>query len=171
MILLQSEDTDSHLLNGLFRTVLLSSKQLSCPSPLESSKQPLWQLQYEEGNFNSFLNFNTFLNMSRNFCAPGVSKYCQTVTTLLAKHAAEVDRPSNGNSPSTCPELLMLHTQACGFKEKHWILKTQFWFYIFKQKLRKEHNTNIPGCSVVKNSKDIAAHGSHEVDITKEVPW
>lgn len=42
-----------------------------------------------------------------------------------------------------------------------------------KEKIEKgeQYKHTIPGCGAVKNSKDTAAQGNHEVEITKEVPW
>lgn len=34
-----------------------------------------------------------------------------------------------------------------------------------------QYKHTIPGCSAVTNSKDTAAQGNHDVEITKEVPW
>lgn len=172
MILLHSEGTDSYLLNKLFRTALLSSEQFSCPSPLESSKEQLWHLLYEEWNFYSFLNTShTYVKKPLCCWCPKILPNCSHITCQAGPQRWTA--PAREIAPAPALSCWCFTPQVCVFKEKHSVLKTQFWCYTLKQKLKKGHNANTPlqDAVFVKNSKDTAAQGNHEVEITKEVPW
>lgn len=140
MILLHSKGTDSYMHHRLFRVVLLSSEQLSCPSPLESSKQPLWHLQYEEWQFNSFLNTDhTYVKKPLCCWCPRIPWNCNHITfqAVLQRWTDPAMKIAPAPALSCCFTLRV-------FREKHAILKNGFWCYTLKQKLKKEHNTNTP---------------------------